>query len=201
MRLRASLRGSLLPLAVNRAQRITRQGVLEVGEDELLMLLLVMQPQDERGPDLSELRLIGPIEKRFHPAVDGRAVVIDLGHRRPGEQAAPIARDTLAHGVVVRIKEIGILRIDWRFAGLFRRQDESLEEPRGMGQVPFDGAGVGHGLDDVVFRLQRRAEGLGGAAHDLIASPERVSIEARARDDGAGVKDFRGPRLKQAKRH
>ncbi len=37
-------------------------------------------------------------------------------------------------------------------------QDERLEKPRCVGQMPFCRADVGHGLDDKIFRLQTGAE-------------------------------------------
>src|SRR5208337_3063567 len=69
--------------AIRRASGIARQGVLDVGEDQLLVLLLVVQPQDERAPDSFESRVAGPIEKFFHPLVHSSTVAKHLGYRRP----------------------------------------------------------------------------------------------------------------------
>jgi len=46
-------------------------------------------------------------------------------------------------------------RIDRRAVA---RQDERFEEPGGVGEVPLGRARVGHRLDDVIFRSQRRAQ-------------------------------------------
>src|SRR5262245_5948971 len=46
-----------------------------------------------------------------------------------------------------------------------RRQDELLEEPGGMGAMPFDRAGVRHRLYELVLRRQRRGAPLGFRPH------------------------------------
>jgi hypothetical protein len=48
-------------------------------------------------------------------------------------------------------------------------QDESVEKPARVRQVPFGRAGVRHRLDDVVFRFQRLAELFRKRAHLAVA--------------------------------
>ena len=43
-------------------------------------------------------------------------------------------------------------------------QDEGLEEPGGVGEVPFGGAGLGAGLDHQVLGRERRGERERGGA-------------------------------------
>ena len=64
----------------------------------------------------------------------------------------------IASGVVVRIKKISVLR---NFSAISRKelfQNERLEKPGGMGEVPLGRADVGHRLDDAIFRLKPRAQ-------------------------------------------
>src|SRR5687768_1999899 len=55
---------------------------LDVGEDQLLVLLLVVEPE------LEERARLTAVEQREHPAIDVRAVAVDLGHCGPGEMTA-----------------------------------------------------------------------------------------------------------------
>ena len=56
--------------AVDRAERVQPEGVLQVGEDQLLVLLLVVQPElDERGHRPRPLVSAAPSEQT-HPLID-----------------------------------------------------------------------------------------------------------------------------------
>ena len=50
--------------------------------------------------------------------VDLRAIMQDLGHRRPREQAAAIACDPFADGIVIGVEQEGISRIEGPRPGL-----------------------------------------------------------------------------------
>ena len=65
-------------LAIGGTERISGEGVLEVGEDELLVLLLVMQPEDERIPDPGDRGLVRPFEEVGDAPVDLRAIMARL---------------------------------------------------------------------------------------------------------------------------
>ena len=75
------------------------------------------------------------------------------------------ARVLAAHALVVGVEQHAKRRVEGRELRLEAFQDEGLEEPGGVRQVPFDGAGLQHGLRAAVFGRQRRGQALGGGAH------------------------------------
>ena len=64
----------------------------------------------------------------------------------------------VAGGVVVGVKEVGVLRHLRLVTGQENFQDEGLKKPAGMREMPFGRADVGHRLHDEIFRLQRFAK-------------------------------------------
>ncbi len=62
-------------------------------------------------------------------------------------------------------------RVEGPVAHEVRREQEGLEEPGGVGQVPLGRAGVRHRLRELVLRRQRAGERLGRLAHGPIAAP------------------------------
>ena len=59
-----------------------------------------------------------------------------------------------ANGLVVGVKEEGVLLVMPAVAGCAWFENELLIEPCGMSQVPFQRADIRHRLDDKVFRLK-----------------------------------------------
>ncbi len=78
--------------------------------------------------------------------------------------------------LVIGVEEKGEAAVEGAVVPQVRRKDESLEEPGGVRHVPFDRAGVGHGLHHVIVGLELGGEALGGAAHGLVAAGERAGI-------------------------
>ena len=144
-------------VAINRAEWVAAERVLQVGQEQLLVLLLVVQAEHDQRPENALQAAVGTVEQRAHPRVDRLAIPVDLGDRRASEQPAFAPRDPLADRVVVGIEQETIFRWGDPVAGRGRLDDERLEEPARVCQVPLGGAGVGHRLDDVVLDLQRRA--------------------------------------------
>ena len=107
----------------------------DVGEDELLVLLLVRdaEPHDRLdGPP----GFAGRVEHEVDDAsVDGRPVPRYLVARRPRQDAALGARMTRARGLVVRVEEPAEAGLDRR--DTVRCEDERLEEPRRVRAVPL----------------------------------------------------------------
>jgi hypothetical protein len=148
---------------VCRAEWIAPEHVLDVREQQLLVLLLVVQPE---GHQRSELRVLGGAhEYRRHCGVHVGPPVEDLGDRRPREQPPSRPRVHLAHGVVIRVEQVVPALVRGSISRHGAMQHEALEEPGHMRQMPLRRADVGHGLHDLIFRSQRRGEPLAESAN------------------------------------
>jgi hypothetical protein len=134
--------------------------VLEVRQNQFLVLLLVMKAQfDDRGERRRQRHIVS--EQSEHLLVHVRAVAVNLADRRPGQETAARPGKAVADGVVVRVKKKAEMRVERRVIVAGGGKDERLEEPGGMSQVPFDRAGVGHRLHNVVLGRQRLAQTFG----------------------------------------
>ena len=68
--------------AIGRPQRVLRQRVLDIGDDQFLMLLLVIEPQLDDRRDLREAASIGRREEVRDRRIDRRAIGVDLRQAR-----------------------------------------------------------------------------------------------------------------------
>src|SRR4051812_2536945 len=109
----------------------------------------MMNPELERVRELAMRRRA----ELGEPRVDRRPVGDDLGDRRAREQPALRTRMAGADALVVRVEEV-VVRVVER-GSTKRTEDEALEEPRRMSEVPLHGARVGHRLRDPVLDLER----------------------------------------------
>ena len=66
---------------IGRRDRVLREGVQDVGEQQFLMLLLVIEPDLEDAQHLGELRLVGVGDQPLDRRVDMRAIGGDLARR------------------------------------------------------------------------------------------------------------------------
>ncbi len=67
----------------NRIEGILRENVFDVGQEQFLMLLFVVQTQSYDGLNFSELRLITFLEQLADGLIDRVTKVIRLRERRP----------------------------------------------------------------------------------------------------------------------
>ncbi len=148
--------------------------MFEVGQHQLLVLLLVVNPQQHVPGDFVESRCSCRAEEFAHLFIHEGAVLVHFRHRGPGQHTALGARPARSNGFVVRVEKDAELGMEREITGQVGGEKESLEEPGGVCQVPFQGAGVRHGLNDVVFRFQRLAQGFGPRANALI-----VGVQSR----------------------
>lgn len=143
--------------------------MLYIGQHELLMLLFMMATKRNDGRKLCQPPLVKMFEQVEDAVIYVSAVLIDLPNGRASNEAAPGAHVPFSEGVVVRVEEVGILRmwrlVAWKSGG----KKERLEKPADMGQMPFGWANIWHGLNHIVFGDERLAQGFGEAAHVLIA--------------------------------
>ena len=92
-------------------KRILRQRVLDVGEDQLLMLLFVIEPELDHGRDGLREPIPGRLEIVLQRPIDGRAIGVDLLQAGPSDQAASGPGQAVADGIVVGIEEIAKRRM------------------------------------------------------------------------------------------
>ena len=137
--------------SVDRLQGIGPESVLDVGRDQLLMLLFVMHSQFDA---VVYLRGCTCGQQLRDTVFNVTAIGLNLLQRGPRKGSAQLFFGVTAEGFVITVKqpqEIGMKRLVARQLG---SQDEGLEEPGGVRQVPFDRAGFGTGLNHHVFRGQ-----------------------------------------------
>src|SRR5215213_1319860 len=68
---------------------------------------------------------------------------------------------------IIGVEQKGVVGMKGSVAPTMFAEQELLEEPGGVGTVPFGGAGVRHRLDQLIFSGER-----GGAALGLVADRE-----------------------------
>ena len=141
---------------VGRRQGRDGEQVEDVHQDQFLMLFLVREPKhDEVAHRRGQRRRQQP----HHGGVDIGAIAEDLADRRARQQSARGPWMPRPDRLIVGVEEIAEHRVERRIALLVRRQQEGLEKPRRMRQVPFGRAGVRHRLGCLVLVRQPRREG------------------------------------------
>ncbi|MNT12529.1 hypothetical protein D3C72_1474600 [compost metagenome] len=139
---RAIAAGLAPAFVVGRAQGGTAEQMEQVHQQQFLVLLLMGKAELHQGN-----RLVGGIaQQHLHMLVHMAPVGQHPRQGRPGQQ--PPLRAWLAwpEGLVVGVEEIGEAGVEDGVAGQPLAQQEGLEEPGRVGQVPLGGAGIGHGL-------------------------------------------------------
>ena len=142
----------LLP-PIRGRERIGAEQVFDVAEDQLLMLLLVGQAKHSAR---ARAVVQTAFEAREHRVVDAPPVVADLVQRRAGQHPA---RGPLVAGpqrLVVRIEQVSERR-----RHRLTTDDERLEEPGCVCQVPLCRTRVRHRLHLTVLGRERLTQVLG----------------------------------------
>ena len=139
-------------LVISRQQGIAREGVLDVGQQQFLVLLFVFGTQADDGAfGIVQGVVLEQVRDAFvHPG----AVVAHLVQRRTRQQAARWTRMHRAHALVVGIEQV-VEPLVVRPVARPWCQQELLEEPGGVGKVPFGRAAIGHRLHHRVLGRQR----------------------------------------------
>ena len=118
------------------------------------MLLLVIHPKLNHLQRLRrEVRQCAV--ERF---IDVRAIGADLVERRPAQHPATGAGVARPLGLVIAVEQKGVALVERRVAEHVVAQHERLEEPGGVGEVPFRRRGVGERLNRGVGVAERRGE-------------------------------------------
>ncbi len=137
---------------VGRGEGIARQQVLQIGDDQLLVLLLVLQPELHERTEIGLARRAR--QQALHARVDVRTIGADLVERRARQQSALGPRMLRPDRVVVRVEEHPERRGERHEPGLEALEHERLEEPGGVPEMPLHRARIGHRLQCTVFRRQ-----------------------------------------------
>src|SRR5712692_7547982 len=166
-----------LPIGgVSGRERVLRKRMQDVGEEELLMLLLVMKPDLENTRHLRQPRLLDGGDEALDRFVDVRPERGDVSAIRSRDEPALGSRVARAGGHVIRVEEIGEPFVEDPIAGKPRHQQELLQEPgaartarkaaRQMTRASFGGA-CGTVAVSPSSRLRRRTgdEVAGGMPH------------------------------------
>ena len=158
---------------VTREHWVTEESMLDVGKNQFLMLLLMIEAQINQrryGGPRGVVRCLEEIGYRF---IDVAPVSYHLGDGRPRYQASLGSGMARPERVVIGIKQERIATVNGLIACIETLQDEGLEKPRGMAEVPFRGTGVGHRLHTLVLGAKARGELLGKTTDRGIVLQER----------------------------
>ena len=124
-----------------------------IGQQQFLVLLFMLQADLQQGGQVGVN--LGIAQQHGHTFIDRRAIAQHLGQAGACDQAALRTRVLLAHALVAAVDEHAVGAVVRAKARLEALQHKGLEEPGHMGQMPFDGAGVGHGLHLAIGLGQR----------------------------------------------
>ena len=82
----------LVRWGVVRAERVQPERMLQVGEQQLLVLLLMVQTELDERNEFSQGAVVGGLQEREHPLIDSAPVSVDLGDCGTRQQPAGGAR-------------------------------------------------------------------------------------------------------------
>src|SRR5262249_20684491 len=91
------------------------------------------------------------------------------------------ARPARPHGFVIGIKQPTELRPKRLVLSQAWLQDERLEEPGRVSQVPLHRTGFGHGLEDIILRQERFTQLARCTAHGLVTACKRLPLRSSPR--------------------
>ena len=84
----------------------------DIGPEQFLMLLLVMQADLDNRRDLARARFVGAADQRRHRGIDMRAIGRDIGGGRPGDQPALRTRMPRSRRDIIGVEQEGEARIE-----------------------------------------------------------------------------------------
>ena len=137
-------------LPVRGPERVARERVLDVREDQLLVLLLVVDPELDQPSDLA--RQFSVRELALERVGDVAPVVEHLFGAGSGEKPSLRARVHGSQRVVVGVEEIAVLRVEGCVPRIDSGEHERFEVPAGVSEMPLRRARELDGLQALVFR-------------------------------------------------
>ena len=142
---------------------VQRKRVQNIGKQQFLMLLLVLQPDFDNWPKL--IKIPRGRDQVRHRVIDMRAIGRDLRSIRPRDQTALRPRLPGTGGDIIRIIEEAEALVENPIGLGMRPQQKLFEEPGHMRAMPFGRARIGHRLNDLVLGRQQRRAAFGFGAH------------------------------------
>jgi hypothetical protein len=140
------------PLCViDGVRRVLRKGVQNIGQQQFLMLLLVMQADLddlEYAPGICGRRLR---DKTLDGAIHVRTIGCHIIAIRPCDQSALRTRMARTCRDIIRVEQKRESLVEDPVRGIVRHQQKLLEKPGDMRAMPLGGAGIRHRLNDLVF--------------------------------------------------
>ena len=122
------------------------------------MLLFVieadLQPLLQGRPDV----VAGTLQQRQHVFVHIRPVTDDVVDARTRQKSPLLAGMEFSDPLIIGIEQIAEPGMEFRIARLVGLQQEGLEEPARMRQMPFGRTGLGRDLDHIILARQRCAQ-------------------------------------------
>ena len=143
--------------------------MFDVHEQQLLMLLLVMEPQHDQFGHLLRHWLNQQFE---HGCIDMSAVFSNLVDGWSGDQASLGSGMSRADSFVVRVEQEAVHLVEFDVRGMKGFEQKSLKEPGDVRTVPLRWAGVRHGLHNLIFSAQHRCQGFGVGSDFLVPISE-----------------------------
>ncbi len=145
-------------LAISRLERLRGEQAQNIGEQQLLMLLLVI---DAELDQLCRLLRKVAVEQPAERLVDVSAICAHLFGRGTREQPALGARLARADALVIGVEAIFEALFEHAVAAQEALQQERLEEPRRVREMPLGRARVVIGLRQLVLVRKRLGERAG----------------------------------------
>src|SRR5713101_72570 len=154
--------------SIDRVEGIAGEHMLDVGDDQFLMLLFMMQAKRNDGRELCQPPLIELLQQLKHALIDVPAVGIRLLDGRSRDQPTFGSAVPFSQRVVVRVKKVRVLWMKRLVIRNCRKEQEGLEKPADVGEMPLGRADIWHGLNDVIFGNQWFAQVLSKVANALV---------------------------------
>src|SRR5260370_3514829 len=152
---------------VRRPQRVGPKRMFDVGDQQFLVLLFVIDAQF-RQLEHAARGCVGS-QQLVHVLIDMASILLHFIQSRTRKRVAQRLVRLLTYGVVIGVEKIAELWIQSAIAGQVLGNDESLKEPGGMGQMPFCWTGVRARLHHLIFGSERSRQGIGLPAASVVA--------------------------------
>ena len=166
--------------AIDWFERIFGEGRKDVGQQQLLMLLFMLDPEFDQHKRLGRKRRQGV---NYRP-IDRPSPVAHLIEAGPADHPAAGAGLAVSLALVIAVEEKGPALVEEAVAGDEIAKHEGFQEPTAVGEVPLCGRCVGVRLDGCVGVAQRI-----GQCHGQRAGRREARTEIRSADRARQVHD------------